>query len=80
MNIFKAYAKINFSLVCAILLLLVSAYFAYGWMMQIGVDQGYEPVQPIHYSHRIHAGENGIDCKILSLCVQELVSIQIFLH
>ena len=50
-------------LVSAILLLLVSAYFAYGWMMQIGVDQGYEPVQPIHYSHRIHAGDNGIDCK-----------------
>ena len=43
--------------------MLVSAFFAYGWMMQIGVDQGYEPVQPIHYSHRIHAGENGIDCK-----------------
>ncbi len=64
MNLFRAYAKNQFLvLVSAILLLLVSAYFAYGWMMQIGVDQGYEPVQPIHYSHRIHAGENGIDCK-----------------
>ena len=31
--------------------------------MQIGVDQGYEPIQPIHYSHKIHAGDNGIDCK-----------------
>ena len=31
--------------------------------MQVGVDQGYEPVQPIHYSHRIHAGENQIECK-----------------
>ena len=64
MNVFRAFAKNQFLvLVSAILLLLVSAYFAYGWMMQIGVDQGYEPVQPIHYSHRIHAGENGIDCK-----------------
>jgi hypothetical protein len=26
--------------------------------MQVGVDQGYEPIQPIHYSHRIHAGDN----------------------
>ena len=26
-----------------------------GWMSQVGVDQGYMPVQPIHYSHRIHA-------------------------
>jgi len=64
MSFFSAYAKNQFLvLVSVIMLLLVSAYFAYGWLMQIGVDQGYEPVQPIHYSHRIHAGENGIDCK-----------------
>ncbi|EAZ95431.1 cytochrome c, mono- and diheme variant [Flavobacteria bacterium BAL38] len=64
MNLFRAYVKNQFLvLVSVILLLLVSAYFAYGWLMQIGVDQGYEPVQPIHYSHRIHAGDNGIDCK-----------------
>ena len=50
-------------LVSVIFLLLGSAYFAYGWMMQVGVDQGYMPVQPIHYSHRIHAGENAIECK-----------------
>jgi len=64
MSFFRAYAKNQFLvLVSVIMLLLVSAYFAYGWMMQIGVDQGYEPLQPIHYSHRIHAGDNGIDCK-----------------
>ena len=50
-------------LVSAILLLLASGYFVYGYFMQVGVDQGYEPVQPIHYSHRIHAGDNGIECK-----------------
>ena len=62
--IWKAYAKNQFLiLVTAILFLLMSAYFAYGYLMQIGVDQDYEPVQPIHYSHRIHAGDNGIDCK-----------------
>lgn len=27
-----------------------------------GNQQGYEPVQPIAYSHRLHAGELGIDC------------------
>ena len=64
MGLFNAYAKNQFLvLVSAILFLLVSAYFAYGYLMQIGVDQDYEPVQPIHYSHRIHAGDNGIDCK-----------------
>ncbi len=63
-GLFNAYAKNQFLvLVSAILLLLVSAYFAYGFLMQIGIDQGYEPLQPIHYSHRIHAGDNGIDCK-----------------
>ncbi len=40
-------------------------------MMQIGVDQGYEPIQPIHYSHRIHAGENGIECKYCHSAARE---------
>ena len=31
--------------------------------MQIGIDEGYEPIQPIHFSHKIHAGDNQIDCK-----------------
>ena len=38
--------------------LLSSAYFVYGYLMQIGIDQGYMPVQPIHYSHKIHSGAN----------------------
>lgn len=49
-------------LVSAIMFLLVAAYFMYGFFMQIGIDQGYAPVQPIHYSHKIHAGANEIDC------------------
>ena len=61
--IWKAFAKNQFLvLVSAIFLLLASAFFVYGYLMQIGVDQDYAPVQPIHYSHRIHAGSNGIDC------------------
>ena len=64
MPIWKAFAQNQFLvLVTAIFLLLASGYFVYGYLMQVGVDQGYEPVQPIHYSHRIHAGDNGIDCK-----------------
>ena len=50
-------------MVSVILLLLSSAYFVYGYFMQVGVDQGYMPVQPIHYSHKIHAGANQIECK-----------------
>ena len=29
----------------------------------IGYNAGYEPVQPIQYSHKLHAGKLGIDCK-----------------
>jgi len=62
--IWKAFVKNQFLvLVSAILLLLASGYFVYGFLMQIGVDQDYAPLQPIHYSHRIHAGNNKIDCK-----------------
>ncbi|OIQ21754.1 MAG: cytochrome C [Flavobacterium sp. MedPE-SWcel] len=63
-SIWQAYARNQFLvLVTAILLLLSGAYFMYGYLMQVGVDQGYEPIQPIHFSHKIHAGENGVDCK-----------------
>ena len=62
--IWKAFVQNQFLvLVTAIFFLLASGYFVYGYFMQVGVDQGYEPVQPIHFSHRIHAGDNGIDCK-----------------
>ena len=64
MPIWKAYAKNQFLvLVTVILLMLSGAWVVYGYLMQIGVDQNYAPIQPIHYSHKIHAGDNGIDCK-----------------
>ncbi len=70
--IWQAFAKNQFLvLVTVIFFLLTSAYFVYGWLMQIGVDQGYEPIQPIHYSHRIHAGDNGIDCKYCHSAARE---------
>jgi mono/diheme cytochrome c family protein len=62
--IWKAFVKNQFLvLVSVIILMLSAAYFAYGFFVQVGVDQDYAPIQPIHYSHRIHAGSNGIDCK-----------------
>jgi len=62
--LWKAFAQNQFlMLVSSILLLLVSGYFVYGYFMQVGVDQGYTPVQPIHFSHKIHAGDNKIDCQ-----------------
>jgi mono/diheme cytochrome c family protein len=62
--LWKAFVQNQFLvLVTAIFFLLTSAYFAYGYFMQVGVDQGYKPIQPIHFSHKIHAGDNKIDCK-----------------
>ena len=28
----------------------------------IGIAQNYQPEQPIAFSHKIHAGDHGIDC------------------
>ncbi len=62
--LWKAFVQNQFlMIVVAIFFLLASAYYVYGYFMQVGVDQGYQPVQPIHFSHKIHAGDNGIDCK-----------------
>jgi cytochrome c2 len=62
--IWKAFVRNQFLvLVTAIFLLLSGAYFVYGFLMQVGVDQNYQPIQPIHYSHKIHAGDNEINCK-----------------
>lgn len=36
-----------------------------GWdaAVNVGIYTGYEPEQPIKFSHKLHAGENGIDCQ-----------------
>jgi len=46
-----------------IFLLLTTAYIGFGTLFSVGVDQGYQPVQPIAFSHKIHAGENKVDCQ-----------------
>ncbi len=33
-----------------------------GTFRQYGDQSGYEPIQPINFSHKIHAGDNKIDC------------------
>ncbi|NVJ88250.1 MAG: c-type cytochrome [Flavobacteriaceae bacterium] len=46
-----------------ILLLLIAAYVGFGTLYKVGVDEGYMPLQPIAFSHKIHAGDNKIDCQ-----------------
>lgn len=42
----------------------LAAYGIWNWLMWIGVYKGYKPEQPIYFSHKIHAGENKIDCQL----------------
>jgi len=58
---FKGNTFLHFLMV--IFFVLSSVYISFGWMFQIGVDQGYQPIQPIEFSHKIHAGDNKIDCQ-----------------
>jgi len=53
------------------LVMIIVALLAVGYMSKIayiearalGRQQGYAPVQPIWFSHKIHATQNGIDCE-----------------
>lgn len=46
------------------LLILLAFYGLWQFMIGIGVDKGYEPEQPIYFSHQVHAGVQGIDCQM----------------
>jgi cytochrome c2 len=61
---FKKFIK-NKKLVGFIVLMLVVILGAFGWnaMWNVGVHDGYMPVQPIKFSHQLHAGVNQIDCQ-----------------
>jgi len=43
-------------------IMIVVLKFAFDAMMGVGVTTNYQPVQPIAFSHKIHAGDNSIDC------------------
>ena len=53
--------NINVIFVCSVLAVILLK-FTYDAMMGIGVTTNYMPSQPIEFSHKIHAGQNGIDC------------------
>ena len=46
-----------------IFLVLIGIYIFFGTLFKVGVDEGYQPIQPIAFSHKIHAGDNKIDCQ-----------------
>jgi len=61
-------------------LLLVISFFSFifltifvfwYWMSPKHLEVGYEPTQPIPYSHRLHAGDLGIDCRYCHVNVEK---------
>lgn len=46
------------------LLAVLALYGIWNWLMWVGVYKGYQPEQPIYFSHKVHAGENKIDCQL----------------
>lgn len=52
----------GFVTVATIVITIVFLQQLYGWMSGIGVEQKYQPEQPIAFSHALHAGSNEIDC------------------
>ena len=48
-----------------IILFIVCCLISSGWyaLKEIGVYEGYHPTQPIAFSHKIHAGDNAINCQ-----------------
>jgi mono/diheme cytochrome c family protein len=52
----------GFVTVATILVTVLFLNQAYWWMSGIGVEQNYQPEQPIAFSHALHAGENQVDC------------------
>jgi cytochrome c551/c552 len=45
-----------------LIVFLIGGYYLVEGAIGLGRQQGYQPVQPIFYSHRVHAGINQISC------------------
>lgn len=59
-RLFKNKKFVFFFILC-----LIISLGSFGWMgmWNTGVHTGYQPVQPIKFSHELHAGVNQIDCQ-----------------
>ncbi|WP_185882974.1 c-type cytochrome [Blattabacterium cuenoti] len=57
--------KISWYLFSSLLIvfIILSIYGMWSFAMKIDVNKGYEPSQPIYFSHKIHSGINKIDCQ-----------------
>ncbi len=60
----KKWVSSNIAIVLIVVHLGVLVVIVIGWqsLSKIGISQNYKPAQPIEFSHKLHAGEQGIDC------------------
>ena len=60
----KKWMSVNPAIVAIVVVFTVLSFVVWGWqeLSKIGIRQNYKPEQPIEFSHKIHAGEQGIDC------------------
>lgn len=54
--------KPRYTILIVLLALFLAAGLAISGLSQVGDNQGYEPDQPIAFSHKVHAGDNQISC------------------
>ncbi len=59
-GLFKNKKFVFFTVLC---LVIVMGSFGWMGMWETGVHTGYQPTQPIKFSHELHAGINQIDCQ-----------------
>ncbi|MCX6263626.1 MAG: c-type cytochrome [Bacteroidetes bacterium] len=67
-SFFKNKSNIAF---LAIILFLIGGYFTTRGAMNLGRSTDYQPVQPIYYSHKVHAGVNQINCQYCHIGVYQ---------
>ncbi len=63
-NVFTRTALQNPRVITVLTIVIAIVFFQqlYVNLMAINVDTGYQPAQPIKFSHELHAGQNQIDC------------------
>jgi len=61
--IYKRLTDKRFLAAASILLVIFLAVTAFDVTTSMGRQQNYEPTQPIAFSHKLHAGINGVDCQ-----------------
>ena len=59
----KAFFANNMNVLFVVfVVVIISLKVVFDTLMGVGVTTNYQPEQPIAFSHKIHAGDNGIDC------------------